>query len=130
MDILALPLSTLLPLGGVVFFLAVCLVQSVLGKRKYPLPPGPPGEFILGHYRKIPFVAAFKQYAQWGKEYSTARQNNVKLTLTGFLESDVLYFETFGTKWIVLNSLKSAVDLLDKRGSNYSDRPRFILFEE
>ncbi|EEA23614.1 hypothetical protein TMatcc_002489 [Talaromyces marneffei ATCC 18224] len=114
MDIPALPLSTLLPLGGLVLFLAVYLVPTLLGKRKYPLPPGPPGEFILGHSRTIPFVAPFKQYAQWAKEY----------------KSDVLYFETFGSKWIVLNSLKSAVDLLDKRGSNYSDRPRFILFEE
>lgn len=70
MDTLALPLSTLLPLGGLILFLAVYLVPTVLGKRKYPLPPGPPGEFILGHYRKIPFVAAFKQYAQWGREYS------------------------------------------------------------
>ncbi len=46
------------------------------------------------------------------------------------LESDVLFFETFGTRWIVLNSLKSAIELLDKRGSNYADRPRFVMFEE
>lgn len=45
-------------------------------------------------------------------------------------ESDVLYFETFGTKWIVLDSLNASVDLLDKRGANYSDRPNFVLFEE
>lgn len=72
MDIPATPLSTVLPLGGVVLFLALYLVPYVLRKRKLPLPPGPPGEFILGHYRKIPFVAAFKQYAQWGKEYSVS----------------------------------------------------------
>ena len=69
MDILTLPLSTLPPLSGLILFFAVYLMPAVLGKRKYSLPPGPPGEFILGHYRKIPFVAAFKQYAQWGKEY-------------------------------------------------------------
>jgi len=45
-------------------------------------------------------------------------------------DNDVLFFETFGTKWIVLNSLESAVELLDKRGSNYADRPRFVMFEE
>lgn len=42
----------------------------------------------------------------------------------------MLFFETFGTKWIVLNSLKSAVELLEKRGSNNADRPRFVMFEE
>ena len=30
---------------------------------------------------------------------------------------------------IVLNSQKVANDLLDKRGANYQDRPRFVLFE-
>ncbi|KAK1767239.1 O-methylsterigmatocystin oxidoreductase [Phialemonium atrogriseum] len=83
-------------------------------KPKVPLPPGPPGEFLLGHYRIVPVNEAFKWYAKWGKEY----------------KSDVLFFKTFGTKWIVLNSLKSAVELLDKCGSKYADRPRFVLFEE
>jgi hypothetical protein len=30
---------------------------------------------------------------------------------------------------ICLNSAQAASDLLDKRGSNYCDRPRFALFE-
>lgn len=42
------------------------------GKSKLPLPPGPPSEPILGHYRVVPEDAAFKQYAEWAKEYSTA----------------------------------------------------------
>lgn len=42
----------------------------------------------------------------------------------------MLYFQTLGSKWIVLNSLKAAVELLEKRGSNYADRPRFVMFEE
>lgn len=42
----------------------------------------------------------------------------------------MLFFETFGTKWVVLNSQRAAVELLEKRGSNYADRPRFVMFEE
>lgn len=30
---------------------------------------------------------------------------------------------------ISLNSVKAATDLLDRRGANYCDRPRFTLFE-
>ncbi len=30
---------------------------------------------------------------------------------------------------VCLNSMQAATDLLDKRGSNYCDRPRFALFE-
>ncbi|KAK1757145.1 cytochrome P450 1A2 [Echria macrotheca] len=74
----------------------------------------PPGELLFGHYRVVPAEAAFKKYAEWGKQY----------------KSDVLYFQTFGSRWIVLNSLKAAIDLLEKRGSNYADRPRFVMFEE
>ncbi|KAK4173810.1 cytochrome P450 [Triangularia setosa] len=89
-------------------------VQFLRAKTRPLLPPGPPGEFLLGHYRVVPEDAAFKKYAEWAKQY----------------ESDVLFFQTFGTKWIVLNCLESATELLEKRGSNYADRPRFVMFEE
>ncbi|KAH6626478.1 cytochrome P450 [Chaetomium sp. MPI-SDFR-AT-0129] len=79
-----------------------------------PLPPGPPSEPLVGHYRIVPQDAAFRRYADWAKEYDT----------------DVLFFHSFGTKWVVLNTLAAATELLDKRGSNYADRPRFVMFEE
>lgn len=46
-----------------------------------------------------------------------------------FLESDVLSFNILGRPIIVLNSREACHDLLDKRGTNYNDRPRFVLFE-
>lgn len=46
------------------------------------------------------------------------------------LAGDVLHLSTPGRSIIVLNSTKAAVDLLDKRGTNYSDRPRFPLGEQ
>ncbi|KAK3370611.1 putative O-methylsterigmatocystin oxidoreductase [Podospora didyma] len=113
----ALPASWILGAAVVVTFAycAICLVKRVAGTPgNPPLPPGPPGEFLLGHYRVVPLDAPFRKYAEWAKEYNT----------------DVLYFETLGTKWIVLNTLKSAVELLEYRGSNYADRPRFVMFEE
>ncbi|KAK3501369.1 cytochrome P450 [Neurospora crassa] len=82
--------------------------------RKAPLPPSPPGDFLLGHYRHVPENESFRKYLEWSKEYN----------------SDVLYFETFGTKWVVLNSYEAAHELLEKRGRKYSDRPRFVMFEE
>ncbi len=44
-------------------------------------------------------------------------------------ESDIIYLNLLGQPVIVLNSVKAAVDLLDKRGTVYSDRPPFILLE-
>jgi hypothetical protein len=42
---------------------------------------------------------------------------------------DIIHLNVLGQPFIVLNSHQAAVDLLDKRGANYSGRPRFPLFE-
>ncbi|OAA75311.1 Cytochrome P450 [Akanthomyces lecanii RCEF 1005] len=78
-----------------------------------PLPPGPPGEPILGHLRIVPSHSPEYTYMKWSHEYG----------------SDMLSVNILGQPVIILNSVKAAVDLLDKRGLNYSDRPRFVLFE-
>ncbi|KAL6410650.1 O-methylsterigmatocystin oxidoreductase [Ilyonectria robusta] len=89
------------------------LAISRRSKRALPLPPGPPGEPILGHLRVIPADNPEFAYMKWSKEYA----------------SDILSFNILGQPVIVLNSVRAAVDLLDKRGANYCDRPRFVLFE-
>ena len=42
---------------------------------------------------------------------------------------DVLSFHVFGQVIIVLNSVKAAKDLLEKRGEIYSDRPVMPFYE-
>lgn len=44
-------------------------------------------------------------------------------------DTDVLYFKQGRTPVVVLNTVNAAEELLSKRGANYSDRPRFVLFE-
>lgn len=41
------------------------------------------------------------------------------------IEGDVVYMEALGLPVVVLNSYDAAHDLLVKRSSHYSDRPRF-----
>ena len=38
----------------------------------------------------------------------------------------LMYITVAGTGMLVLNTHKAANDLLERRGHNYSDRPRFI----
>ncbi|KAF9878842.1 cytochrome p450 1a2 [Colletotrichum karsti] len=102
-----------------VFFVAAIIYKLLTRRgpayrRNLRLPPGPPGEPIIGHLRIIPTDNPEYAYANWSKEYG----------------SDVLYFNVLGQDIVVLNSVRAAVDLLDKRGANYCDRPRFVLFEE
>ncbi|KAF8891883.1 hypothetical protein BD779DRAFT_1437372, partial [Infundibulicybe gibba] len=40
---------------------------------------------------------------------------------------DIIYLETFGNPTVVLNSSKVAAELLDRRSSNYSDRPEMVI---
>lgn len=100
-------------LAVAVLFLVAKAASSRLRRNGFPLPPGPPGEPILGHLRIIPSYSPEYTYMQWSKEY----------------RSDILSFNILGQPVIVLNSVRAAVDLLDKRGANYCDRPRFVLFE-
>ena len=46
------------------------------------------------------------------------------------IAGEVMYLDGAGQPVVVCNSLKSAFELLDRRSSNYSDRPRFIMAQE
>ncbi|ETS87853.1 hypothetical protein PFICI_01681 [Pestalotiopsis fici W106-1] len=108
-----------LPLLLLSSFLLVPLVLVVLRqplwvrRRGLPLPPGPPAHALFGHLRVVPTLNPEWKFAEWSKKY----------------QSDVLYFDMLVQKMVILNSAQAAMDLLDKRGANFSDRPRFVLFE-
>ncbi|KAI5831512.1 cytochrome P450 [Schizophyllum commune Tattone D] len=61
----------------------------------------------------MPQYNAERAFEKWGKEYG----------------SDVLHLNILGQSIVILNSVKAAVNLLDKRGTIYSDRPPFTYFE-
>ena len=45
------------------------------------------------------------------------------------LTGEIISVNMLGRQMIILNSLEDAKELLQKRGYNYSDRPRFTLLE-
>lgn len=51
------------------------------------------------------------------------------LIMTIIISGDVMHLHFLGRSVIVLNSVQAAVDLLDKRSANYSDRPTFVILE-
>ena len=50
--------------------------------------------------------------------------------MTDTHSGDVIYLSIIGRPIIVLNSAEAARDLMDKRSSNYSDRPRIVVIGE
>ncbi|KAJ7601748.1 cytochrome P450 [Mycena rosella] len=93
--------------------LLVWIISSRLRARKgAPLPPGPPADPFFGHLRVIPSTGQATTFYEWSKTYG-----------------DVIHLHSFGRSIIVLNSVEAATELLDKRGANYSDRPRMLIVE-
>ncbi|KAF5355940.1 hypothetical protein D9756_004268 [Leucocoprinus leucothites] len=76
-------------------------------------PPGPPGLPILGNFFDMPTTAPWIQFAEWGKKYGP-----------------VIYLNLLGRPLVVLNSAKATVDLLERRGGKYADRPSFVMAGE
>jgi len=85
----------------------VYLVKQAFSKKTpASYPPGPRGWPLIGNIRDIPQIKPWLTFAEWGKKYG-----------------DISHVEVLGQHIIVVNSVKSAMDMLDKKGAVYSDRP-------
>ncbi|CAE6430847.1 unnamed protein product [Rhizoctonia solani] len=98
-----------------IFLAALCttLVWTWLtarrSKSQLPLPPSPQSDPLIGHMRLLLGASELpREYKKWSKE----------------VKSDIISLKLPGQIIIVLNSAEVAEDLLSKRSSIYSDRPR------
>jgi hypothetical protein len=94
------------------------------------LPPGPPGLPLLGNMFQMSgdLWLKFTEWKhQYGSSFATHRIAFRSITVgTGSL----VFLNLAGQPMLVLNSHKTAVDLLDRRAPTYSDRPRHIVASE
>ncbi|KAL1951983.1 hypothetical protein VTO73DRAFT_1132 [Trametes versicolor] len=80
-------------------------VKSKQYPRYLPLPPGPKPRPILGNALDIPLSKQWLTFQRWAAEYG-----------------DIFHISLLGQPVIVLSSIETAKDLLDKRSAKYSDR--------
>ncbi|TFK33336.1 cytochrome P450 [Crucibulum laeve] len=88
------------------------ILRRWLSRSYLPLPPGPPADPIIGHLRTIPEENQGDFFYQLSKVYGP-----------------VIHLKVPGRTIIVLNTVEAAMDLLDKRSANYSDRSKLPLFD-
>ncbi|KJK68048.1 Cytochrome P450 [Aspergillus parasiticus SU-1] len=92
--------------------LAACYVVFLRGPRPQQsqhLPPGPPTLPILGNLHQIPKEHLWRTIKQWHDQYGP------------------IICVRFGSlKMILLGNYEVTHDLLEKRGSKYSSRPKFL----
>jgi cytochrome P450 len=100
--------------------LAVTIVCAVVlrqwrarGRSRLPLPPGPAGLPIIGNLLSLP----------------TKHTQAVYFHELGKKHGPIATVSVFGQPLIIVNSHAVALDLLNKRSPNYSDRPRAPLLE-
>lgn len=100
--------------GGIISinsgFLLVGLITAAIIVRRllqHPLPPGPPALPLLGNILQLPRRESWRQYDLWKQEYGS-----IYRLIAG---KDTI---------IVLGNWETAHELLNKRSSNYSSRPR------
>ncbi|KIX96479.1 uncharacterized protein Z520_07745 [Fonsecaea multimorphosa CBS 102226] len=88
-----------------VVFIGIWRVLRI-GRRDQKLPPGPPTVPILGNAHQIPLTGLGKKFEQWAKEYGP-----------------IYSLKVFNSTMIVIADRKATYELLDKKGSIYSERP-------
>ncbi|KAJ7631006.1 cytochrome P450 [Roridomyces roridus] len=87
---------------------AVLYFSSHIFHAKLPLPPGPNSQRWIPSNVDLPKIRPWLTYAaEWKKLYG-----------------DLIYIRVLGNPILVLNSAAVASDLLEKRSSKYSSRPR------
>ncbi|KDR69992.1 hypothetical protein GALMADRAFT_282402 [Galerina marginata CBS 339.88] len=94
-------------------FLFVLLRRLSSKPTHHPnLPPGPPADPIIGHFRHTRMPHQENVFHDWAKIYG-----------------DVICLQFLGRTVVVLDSFEAANELLNKRGSNYSCRLQSAVFE-
>ncbi|TFK16672.1 cytochrome P450 [Coprinopsis marcescibilis] len=88
-----------------------------------PLPPGPPHMPLVGNLFQMPQVDPWIVYNDWAKKYSTN-------TFSEHISSrDITYLEVLGQRIVILNSVKSITNILEKKAVNTSERLWMPVFD-
>ncbi|KAJ7174153.1 cytochrome P450 [Mycena crocata] len=92
---------------GLLAAAAVSLCYHLYTRRNtLPLPPGPKGWPLIGNVLDMPTSHSWKTFARWGDIYG------------GIMSVTLL-----GQPFVIVNDPAIAVEILDKRGTLYADRP-------
>ncbi|KAF8485186.1 cytochrome P450 [Russula ochroleuca] len=96
---------------GAVLGLMVLYATRYLTSPYRKLPPGPRGYPIVGNLFEMT-SGQWLKFAKWHKKYG-----------------DLIYLNAAGQSVVVINSRNVAVELLDRRGAIYSDRPTNVIVD-
>lgn len=100
-------------LGALSAILITRLVFSLFKRPSLPLPPGPRPAPLIGNIHQLPKSLQWLELYHWSKKYGP-----------------VMHLSMGGKPLIILSTHQVAHDLLNRRSSRYSDRPRMVMAGE
>ncbi|KAF9247139.1 cytochrome P450 [Melanogaster broomeanus] len=106
-------------------------IKQVTTKRNpAPFPPGPKGLPLVGNLADMPSVKPWLTFTEWGQKYGKSPSfkcyDHLFLSPPSFnFAGDISHIEILGQHIVVLNNVNTAMEMLDKKSSAYSDRPIF-----
>ena len=89
------------------------------------LPPGPRPLPLIGNALDIPSANKEACFRAMNEKYGVSLECSCLLVAAQFslpFPGDVVHLDALGTPMIVLGTHEAAIDLLEKRSANYSDR--------
>lgn len=110
-----------------VLVILLCLYEFYSRYRARNLPPGVAGLRCLF---EIPKEKPWLKMHQFNRKYGVPSRDHGVLSLIIRPIGDIASCSMYGRTVIVIGCAKIAVDLLDKRGIKYADRPRSVMAGE
>ncbi|KAH9038276.1 cytochrome P450 [Lactarius hengduanensis] len=121
-------------LAVLVGFSGVALLVIRSSKRRLPYPPGPKRLPVVGNLLDMPSQEEWVAYRKWseklGVEHVHSRRFHLLPAEWPSSGSDIIHTDVIGSHIVILNSIKAANELLEKRSSIYSDRPHLVVLQE
>ncbi|KAF9805377.1 hypothetical protein IEO21_09064 [Rhodonia placenta] len=88
-----------------------CIRWSQRKQKLYP--PGPTPIPFIGNFHQMPIDTQPETFTKWAHTYG-----------------EIVYVHLFNKTFVFLNSLRATQDLMVKKGTIYSDRPRFVMWDD